>query len=139
LCTPHAAESVLDLDLADDLVAVGLDLLEQLALGRDDLLQGLLEGGLGGGGVVAGGIGDDWADGGRLDVLDGTQLMDSGWKLTRRALKALVVDLAFMAMVMTIECGECGGSKQLVWGSCPLRYLQAQLKRYKIKYFRSER
>jgi len=109
LDAPHAAESVLDLDLADDLVAMGLDLLEELALGRDDLLEGVLEGGLGGGRVVSGGIGDDWADGGRLDVLDGAQLMHSDRKLTRRALKALVVVLAFMAMVMTaVECGECG-------------------------------
>jgi len=56
---PHAAESVLDFNLADDFIAVRLDLLEELALGRDDLLEGVLERGLGGGGVVAGRIGDD--------------------------------------------------------------------------------
>jgi hypothetical protein len=64
---PHSTEGVLDLDLADDLVAVRLDLLEQLALLWDYLLEGVLEAGLGGGGVGAGGIGDDGAEGGRLE------------------------------------------------------------------------
>lgn len=39
----HAAERVLDLDLANDLASVGLDLLEQLTLGGDDLPQRGLE------------------------------------------------------------------------------------------------
>lgn len=45
----HAAKGVFDLDLANDLVAVGLDLLEKLALGGNDLFEGGLEIGFGGG------------------------------------------------------------------------------------------
>lgn len=62
----HSTEGVLDLNLADDLVAVGLDLLEELTLGRDDGLHGVLQAGLRRAGVAAGGIDDDWAEGGRL-------------------------------------------------------------------------
>ena len=40
---PHASEGILDLDLANDGVALALDLLQQLSLLRDDRLQGLLE------------------------------------------------------------------------------------------------
>lgn len=64
--TAHTAEGVLDLDLADDFVAVGLDFLEELALGGDDGLHGVLQAGLRGAGVAAGGIDDDWAEGGGL-------------------------------------------------------------------------
>lgn len=44
----HTTNCVLNLDLANDLGAVGLDLLEQLALGRDHLLERCLEVGFGG-------------------------------------------------------------------------------------------
>ncbi len=63
---PHAAKGVLDLDLADNLVAVSLDLLEELALGWDELGEGLLKVLLRTGGIAAVGLENDWADGGRL-------------------------------------------------------------------------
>lgn len=66
--TTHATQSVLDLDLANDLVAVGLDLLEELTLGWDDSLHGVLQAGLRRAGVGAGGIDDDWAEGGGLEM-----------------------------------------------------------------------
>lgn len=39
----HTTQGVLDLDLTNNLVAIGLDLLEELALGGNDLLQGGLQ------------------------------------------------------------------------------------------------
>lgn len=60
----HTAESVFNLDLANDLVAVGLDLLEELALGGDDLLEGGLEIGFGGG------VGTDTGESGAGGLLD---------------------------------------------------------------------
>ena len=45
----HAAEGVFDLDLANDLVAVGADLFEELTLLGNDFLERGLEIGLGGG------------------------------------------------------------------------------------------
>jgi hypothetical protein len=46
--TTHATQGVLDLDLADGLAAVSLDLLEELALGGNDLFEGGLQVGFGG-------------------------------------------------------------------------------------------
>ena len=45
---PHATQGILDLDLTKLLVGLSLDLLEQLALCRQDLLESLLQGWLGG-------------------------------------------------------------------------------------------
>ncbi len=43
---PHTTNSILDLDLTNDSGAIGLDLLEKLSLGGNNLLQSLLEVGL---------------------------------------------------------------------------------------------
>jgi hypothetical protein len=40
---PHATETILDLDVTKLLVSKSLDFLEEFALGRNDLLQSLLE------------------------------------------------------------------------------------------------
>lgn len=50
---PHATKGILDLDFTELLVGLGLDLLQQLALRRQDLFEGLLECWLGGRGVAA--------------------------------------------------------------------------------------
>jgi hypothetical protein len=47
LQSTHTTEGVFDLDLANDLVTVSLDLLEELALLGNDLLEGGLQIGLG--------------------------------------------------------------------------------------------
>ena len=56
---PHSTESVLDLDLSNNLIPVCLDLLEELALGWDKCSDSLLERWLGAGSIAAVSLGDD--------------------------------------------------------------------------------
>lgn len=52
-CAPHPAQGVFHLDISELLVGMCLDLLQQITLGWQDLLEGILEIRLGGRGVVA--------------------------------------------------------------------------------------
>lgn len=52
-CVPHASQSIFNLDVAQFLVALGLDFLQEFALRRQNPLEGLLEIRLRGGRVAA--------------------------------------------------------------------------------------
>ena len=53
MCIPHASQRILNFDIAELLISLCLDLLQQFALRRQDLLESLLKCWLGGRRVAA--------------------------------------------------------------------------------------
>ena len=56
--TPHSTESILNLNLSNNLITMGLDLLKQLTLSWDKFSESFLERRLRAGGIAAVSLGD---------------------------------------------------------------------------------
>lgn len=63
---PHATKSVFNLDLSDDLITMGLDLLQKLPLRWDDLLEGAFEVRLRRAGIASAWHNNNWSNNSRL-------------------------------------------------------------------------